>query len=236
VRHASPPDQLIAFRPCLRSSGRLTETLSTQFPAVTLEAVAAEFAKAPETKETNAKVAQLGVLVREEAAVAMAVFRSAEMWLRIKTPAVSDGNNFGVEVQNYVITELAAMRTAMDAMIIGGRDWHWSRATGLEKLFGKDESEKSTSENTEQEDAKPATTKKSSSSKTTSSSPATYPDHKRYLVDVDVRQYHNCFNQLNEIRNNYLRAHLLFSKNLKRLGDPRGEGADGRSGNVMSMF
>ena len=28
------------------------------------------------------------------------------MWLQIKTPEVADGNNFGVEVQAYVASEL----------------------------------------------------------------------------------------------------------------------------------
>ena len=110
---------------CARSSARISETLTARFPATSLEAVAAEFAKSSNPKELNAKVAQLGVLVREEAAVAGSVFRSAEMWLRIKTPSVSDGNNFGVEVQNYVITELAAMRTAVDGFTTTGKDYHW---------------------------------------------------------------------------------------------------------------
>ena len=51
-----------------------------------------------------------------------------------------------------------------------------------------------------------------------------------------MRQYHLAFNHLTDMRNNYLKAHVLFAKNMKRLSDPRGEGADGRSGNVMSMF
>jgi len=31
-------------------------------------------------------------------------------------------------------------------------------------------------------------------------------------------------------------AHALFSKNMKRLADPRGEGESGSATNVMSMF
>ena len=63
----------------------------------------------------NTKVAELCSLAREEAAVAGAQFRAIEMWLRLKAPAVSDGNNFGVDVQNYVIGELKSMRGAMQA-------------------------------------------------------------------------------------------------------------------------
>ena len=52
---------------------------------------------------------------------------------------------------------------------------------------------------------------------------------------LDVRQYHLVFNHLTDLRNNYLKAHVLFAKNMKRLTDPRGEGGDGGR-NVMSMF
>ena len=117
-----------------RSSGRLTEALASAFPAVSLEAVAAEFAKTSASKEVNAKVAALSNSVREEAAVAVGIFRSAEMWLRIKTPSVSDGNNFGVDVQNYVITELHAMQKAVDAMVTTSTDYPWARAAGLDTL------------------------------------------------------------------------------------------------------
>ena len=222
-----------------RSSGRLTEALASAFPAVSLEAVAAEFAKTSASKEVNAKVAALSNSVREEAAVAVGIFRSAEMWLRIKTPSVSDGNNFGVDVQNYVITELQAMQKAVDAMVTTSKDYHWARAAGLDKLFAGESSEtkKDSSESTEEKDGKPETKKTASSSTSSKSSaqPAS-ADYKEYLVQVDVRQYQNCHSQLSEIRNAYIRAHLLFAKNLKRLTDPRGEGEDGRSGNVMSMF
>ena len=66
---------------------------------------------------------------------AVAAFRDAEMWIRLKAPAVSDGNNFGVDVQNFVLGEVQHMRAAMEAMTTTGRDYHWSRAQGLEKLF-----------------------------------------------------------------------------------------------------
>merc|ERR1719502_2648461 len=127
------------------SAERLTELLAKAFPATSLEAIALEFAPAV-SKDVNPKVAKLSATVREEAAVAAAAFRSAEMWIRIKAPAVSDGNNFGVDVQNYVLSELQSMRGAMEAMTIGGRDYHWSRAQGMDKVLGDEKSETGTSE------------------------------------------------------------------------------------------
>ena len=76
---------------------------------------------------------------------------------------------------------------------------------------------------------------KGTSTTTTTSKPPAYPDYQEYVVCVDVRQYHLCFNHLTDMRNNYLKAHVLFEKNMKKLTDPRGDG-DGKSVNVMSMF
>jgi len=213
----------------------LTEAIGTNFPAVSLDEVAASFAKIPDSQAANANIAKLGSLVREEAAIGSTMFRNAEMWLRIKSPAISDGNNFGVDVQNYVLSELEKMRATMEGMVSGGKDYHWGRAAAIDKLFCDEKAETSSSESTEVEGDK-TTAKKSSSTSKKSGKPAAYADYKAYLTEVDVKQYTTCFNQLTEIRNNYLRAHLLFSKNMKRLGDPRGEGEDGRSANVMSMF
>merc|ERR1719198_1566805 len=60
-------------------------------------------------------------------------------------------------------------------------------------------------------------------------------DYYEYVLCLDVRQYHLVFNHLTDMRNNYLKAHVLFAKNMKRLADPRGEGS-GDNRNVMSMF
>ena len=61
-------------------------------------------------------------------------------------------------------------------------------------------------------------------------------DFVEYTAALDTKQYHTIGYQLNEITNYYLKAHLLFEKNAKRLADPRGEGEGGGGGNVMSMF
>ena len=53
---------------------------------------------------------------------------------------------------------------------------------------------------------------------------------------LDVKAYHAAYVNLTDIHNCYIKASLLFTKNQKRLADPRGEGEDGTSRNVMSMF
>ena len=74
-------------------SNRLAQVMAKEFPAVTLEAVGKEFkGVAADGKTLNDKVTKLSTLLREEAAVAVHSFRQAEMWLRMKSPVISDGN------------------------------------------------------------------------------------------------------------------------------------------------
>jgi len=173
--------------------------------------------------------------LREEAAVAVHSFRQAEMWLRMKSPVISDGNNFGVDVQNWVLEEIKKMREAMEAMGTTVKDYHWARASGVEKIAG-DTKAVNESSKTDDDDGEKKTSKTSASNKTTSTKPEPYADYTAYLTAVDVKQYHTVFSQLTAVRNSYITAHCIFSKNMKRLNDPRGEGEDGQSRNVMSMF
>ena len=213
---------------------RISQLLSTHFPPQTLEAVHGAMRPSVAAGSVNTKVAELCSLAREEAAVAGAQFRAIEMWLRLKAPAVSDGNNFGVEIQNYVFEELSKMRTAMEAMSTVGKDYYWSRAEGLAKVTGEDKATTTITEDKELKEGKEETTKKNSSV-TTKSTPKPLPDYQEYVVCVDVRQYHLVFNHLTDMRNNYIKAHVLFAKNMKKLNDPRGDG-EGKTANVMSMF
>lgn len=217
-------------------AGRINQLLSTHFPAQTLEAVHAAMRPAVEgAPALNKKVAELSSLAREEAAVASAQFRKIEMWLRLKSPAVSDGNNFGVDVQNYVVGELATMRAAMDGMMASGRDYHWARSEGLNKMHGDEKHSKVIDSSKEVKDGKEEVSKSEKESQVVTK-PASKLDYTEYVVCVDVRQYHQVFAQLTDMRDNYLKAHVLFAKNMKRLADPRGEGEDGSRVHSMSMF
>ena len=221
---------------------RLTEAISATYPAgKTLEAIAKEMAPGVDAAKgaTNAKCAAMAYQVRDEAAAAAAAFRAAEMWLAMKAPSISDGNNFGVDVQQYVVGELKAMRTQMEGFVATSKDYHWARAEGCAKLFAgeTDKVETSSSETSETKEGKESKEKKTSSTKSKSESkPAGYADYKAYVLDIDVKNYHSSFCALTDIKNSYLKAHMLFAKNLKRLADPRGEGEDGRPVHAMSMF
>ena len=90
----------------------LTAVIQSNFTATTLEEVHQAFAKMPtpsgEKGGVNTEVTKLYKLVREQAAVAVEEYRNAEMWLAVKAPSVSDGNNFGVGVHYCQTMRLCA--------------------------------------------------------------------------------------------------------------------------------
>jgi len=216
----------------------LSGIIAANFPPKTLEQVGAEFeaqASSAEQGKPNTTVAKLSMLVREQAAISVDDFKSAEMWIALKAPAVSDGNNFGVDVQNYVSGELKTMRHAIMAMVDSTGTYHWQRGLGIEKYISDASAESSESQTTETEGDK-TTVKSSKSSKTSNKKPPQVVDFERYVNCMDVKQYFNAYTQLVDMRNCYAKANALFAKNQKRLADPRGDGGDGPDRGVMSMF
>jgi len=210
------------------------------FSPKTLEQVQAEFVTAlsPAAAE-NVVVAKLCSLVRDQAAQTIEDLKNCEMWLHCKTPAVSDGNNFGVDVQVYVLGELVKMRTECTAMLDAVQSYHMSRATGMEKIVSlstsdKDQ-EKVTEKSTGGKDGDKSTVTEKTIEKTHAKSLSPLPDQLKYLAALDTKEYHACYLRLTDLRNTYVKAHLMISKNQKRLADPRGDG-EGTRANSMSMF
>jgi len=228
----------------LDNANVLSGLIQASFPESDLDKMSAKFSLALQKCSKgdiaiNADVAKLCGLVRQHAAQAVEEIRNCEMWLAMKAPSVSDGNNFGVDVQNFVLTELAAMRAKLQGMLDAFSTYHWQRGLAVEKLPKGKSSESTTSESTETEEKDGKTTATSKTSKGTSTKATeelAIADFVSYTVELDVKAYHNAYLQLSDIRNCYIKASSLFSKNMKRLADPRGEGEDGGNRNVMSMF
>jgi len=106
---ASGERSIAAF---IENANALSQQISASFPPMTLDEVHAKFAAQPIPENAkpglNPEVSKLWSLVRHHAALAVDEFRNAEQWLAMKAPSVSDGNNFGVDVQNFVGAECAA--------------------------------------------------------------------------------------------------------------------------------
>jgi hypothetical protein len=99
-------------------AAELSELIQSSFPQKPLAQVQTEFEASIKASPAtpNAAVAKLCSVVREQAALTIEDLKSLEMWLMIKVPEVSDGNNFGVDVQNFVLGELKALRTEVTAI------------------------------------------------------------------------------------------------------------------------
>lgn len=218
------------------------DALLKNFAPKTLEAIQAEFEAGIASAgpgATNDMVAKLVGLVREQAAQTLEDLKNLDMWLHCKIPAVSDGNNFGVDVQMHVIAELKKLRDEVTAMIDAMSKYHETRAGAMQKIVTPTSITKETESRGVKEtgkkdgdtNVKTETTVEKSMSKTE----PPLPDCLKYLAVLDTKEYHACYTRLADLRNAYVKANLLMVKNKKRLSDPRGDG-EGTRANSMSMF
>ena len=217
-------------------AAELQQLIESNFSAVPLASVEAEFSKALAKAPTvvNDKVAKLGALVREQAALTIEDLKAAEMWLILKTPEVSDGNNFGVDVQEFVYKQLKELKAEAAVMLDAVGAYHAARAAVVEKVVKVPSKTVDEESKTETDDGK--TVKKSSKVEKTSTAVATpLPDYVAQVAAIDTKEYHACYGKLVDLRNTYIKAGLVLVKNKKRLADPRGDGEGTRS-NVMTMF
>jgi len=216
-------------------AGEVHELIKANFPAKSLAQLQEEFEKSLTANgAANTPVAALSAMVREQAALTIEDIKNLEMWLFLKVPEVSDGNNFGVDVQNFVLESLKALRAEVVAMLGCVAEYHASRAGILEKIV-RPVTKTVDEESKNEKDGDKTTVKSSKTEKTSSKEEAPLPDKVKELAAVDVKEYHACYLKLTDIRNAYFKAHLMMSKNKKRLTDPRGDGEGSRS-NAMSMF
>jgi hypothetical protein len=86
-----------------------------------------------------------------------------------------------------------------------------------------------------EKDGDKTTVKSSKTEKASSKEEPPLLDYVLQAAAVDAKEYYACYMRLTDIRNAYVKINLLYSKNKKRLADPRGDGEGSRS-NSMSMF
>lgn len=210
--------------------------IAANFPQKSLADVAAAFEAAATTGEPNAEVAKVDALVREQAAQAIEDIKAAELYISLKTPEIADGNNFGVEVQAFVQGELVKLRGAegLAPIMDIASAYHLARGATLEKIVKKPTSTSDEETKVEVDEGK-TTNKSTKTTKTSSAQSAPLADYVKYIAALDTKEYHACYTKLVDVRNAYLKASLLLTKNAKRLADPRGDG-EGSSSNYTSMF
>lgn len=212
----------------------IQELIAANFAPKTLSQVQAEFEGQVTTGAVNEHVAKLAALVRDQAVMTIEDFKALEMWIHIKVPEASDGNNFGVDVQVFVLGEMKKIRDEIAAMLDGVSDYHKKRAEGLEKIV-RPTSVTTDSEKKKETEGDKVVLKESTTEKSSSKVEAPLADYIKHLAALDAKEYHACYARLTDLRNAYVKAHLMMSKNKKRLSDPRGDGEGARS-NAMTMF
>jgi len=217
-------------------AAEIQQLMTSNFPSKSLAQAQTEFEAlvASSPGAVNAGVAELSALVVDQAALTIEDLKCLEMWLLLKTPEVSDGNNFGVDVQQYVLGELKAVKAEVVAMLTSVSDYHSGRAGALEKVVRPTTKTVDEESKTAKEGDKTTVTS-SKTEKASSKDEPPLPDYVKQVAALDVKAYHGAYLKLTDLRNAYFKAHLLMSKNKKRLTDPRGDGEGARS-NSMSMF
>jgi len=176
--------------------------------------------------------------VRALLVTALEDFRRLQMWIKLQVPAMSDGNNFGVEVQGAILGQLSASHSALRGLLDSFLDYHCSRSGAVDKvrkLLKKNvkqtqrRSEKEDgSSNDGKEDKKEVKTKDSSHDQTqdeTVNESLGNPDATEYIADFDTHAYQRLRWALEEARDHYLYAWDYVGKNLSRLEKPRGTGS-----------
>merc|ERR1711904_235943 len=87
----------------------------------------------PQETDYNPVVYKATMKAREELAALVETLLEVEAWLSLSIPAVSDGNNFGVEIQEHMLKMLVAKKDSTKAMLDGLNKYFTDRGD----LWGK---------------------------------------------------------------------------------------------------
>jgi len=217
--------------------------LLQQFPGGSLSEIKQQFldeARTELNKDSTAAFASNNSLlkltdsVRDALALAETDFMAIRESITLQIPAVSDGNNFGVDVQMHVIEQLKAMESQTTTSLHNLSDMHWSRAEAIGKLLGAKESSKevSHSESKAQETKDGVAESKTvtaDSQKQSSKDGRLVEDLLHYVAALDVTQYSKLTGHLRRLRMSYALAADLLEKNQEKLSNPRGNSSGGNT-------
>jgi len=202
-----------------------------------LEAAKAKTMQASPTEtDTNPVVYKATVKAREELAALVETLLQLETWLTLSIPTVSDGNNFGVEIQEFVVKMLIAKKDAAKALLDGLNGYHTARAD----MWGKAVFPVSVKKTSSQGEKSSSGGEKDTNEKSTSKDEATshsmvHTDALVAIAGLDTQHYFNLKMIFNEMFKTYAVVHDSIKKNMQKLKNPRGEESRGGGGGI-SMF
>jgi len=183
----------------------------------------------------NAQVVNIREIVRDELAALVENLLQIEVWITLSIPKISDGNNYGVEVQEHICKLVVAKKDAAKTLLDGMNTYNTERAGLWEKaVFPVTEKksgskghkkatggEKNTDEHTESEDVATAHSR-------------VCDDAVAAIAWLDAQEYFKMKMLVTESWKTYATILDQLSKNIDKVKDPRGEGSGG--GDSISMF
>ncbi|CAI5720328.1 unnamed protein product [Peronospora destructor] len=191
---------------------------------------------APSAVVSNNEVQSLLSVVTDEIAHLMSAIQLLQCWIQLHVPKVEDGNNFGVEVQKYAFVHLKESLEKWQKIWDSLSDYSSTRATAVEKLNAKANSETSSTTTVtssrggkEDDEEKIVTTKIEKQSNTGSQAAE---DAIAAVVALDVKWYFNLVRALEGVRDQYTVTQDVITKNKDKIELPRGK--NDRAG--FSMF
>eukprot|EP00657_Telonema_sp_P-1_P009051 TRINITY_DN3230_c0_g1_i4.p1 TRINITY_DN3230_c0_g1~~TRINITY_DN3230_c0_g1_i4.p1 ORF type:complete len:256 (-),score=139.84 TRINITY_DN3230_c0_g1_i4:115-882(-) len=119
----------------------LEQALASKF-AMSLDEADAAFRQAvtakvsenePTNTGTNDTVMALSAFVRNELAAQVDALRALEIWVMLSVPQISDGNNFGVEIQEHICKRISEAKTAAKTTLDSLKTYSSERAGAWEK-------------------------------------------------------------------------------------------------------
>mmetsp|Transcript_20560 Transcript_20560/g.52167 ORF Transcript_20560/g.52167 Transcript_20560/m.52167 type:complete len:260 (+) Transcript_20560:31-810(+) len=143
-------------------------------------------------RKSNAELVRTQEAVHELLVGGAADMRALECWLLTRVPQVSDGNNFGAEVQHFVLEQLQKSRAQLSGLTELMTAYLKARGEASEKLGPAKSSESTTAESaeskTEEGVAKESSVKKTEKSEK-SVTKEEVEDLQHHVVELDVKQY-----------------------------------------------
>jgi len=204
-------EQFLATRFCIDKSSEIQKTLKEHIRGV---------AKA------NLFIVELGNEVQEFLAVAVDDFRCLETYIKLNVPPCSDGNNFGVDVQNSVIEHVVGAKSTTVSQFNSISDHLWQRGQAHTKLIKgtvKDVSKQSQKDTTS---STPTSEKVEEKIHEILTEQTENEDILHYILAADVKQYFHLRSLLQDLLLRYIHIYDVFGKNLERIVQPRGKGGD----------
>mmetsp|Transcript_16918 Transcript_16918/g.33864 ORF Transcript_16918/g.33864 Transcript_16918/m.33864 type:complete len:243 (+) Transcript_16918:958-1686(+) len=218
---------------------RMLSSLNTLFPHKTLSAASAAFTSSLTVESAdnagNKVVTDALFAVRDEIEAAVAKIMAFERFIALSTPAMEDGNNFGVTVQMMVAKYCKDTREELVKILDSLPAYFDTRAGAYEKMptVPSKSSTSSSSSSTSSGGKDGDESKKSTSTSTEEKKTLrTCADRANHVVAIDVNYYFKLSSALKTILSSYAIVVDNVNKNFEKLSRPKGSSGS----NSMSMF